>query len=248
QPAAATSLLAVERFAQVADLLVLTKRCLGEQLTSFEVMWNAFYNLTTTPPAPTVPPLHSDSPYYVLVESLGLEADEEQTRIQILLDQAKQLGLYTEATSCHTSDSRKALWRVREDTRQIEAQYGPNFGFDVSLPVHHMEPYIHGIQRALSRAFGAVHLWVFGHLADGNLHIHIWGDTIDLERDRAHVQSIVYNPLKSLGGSISAEHGIGLLKKPYLALSLTTEELVVMRQIRAVLDPAGILNPGKIFD
>jgi FAD/FMN-containing dehydrogenase len=248
QPAAATALLAVERFAQVADLLVLAKRCLGGQLTSFEVMWNTFYNLTTTPPAPTAPPIRSDSSYYVLVESMGLDPDEEQARIQTLLYRAKQLGLFSEATSAYTPTGRKALWRIREDTQQIEAQYGPNFGFDVSLPIHHMESYIQGIQHDLLRAFGAAHLWVFGHLADGNLHIHIWGDLIDPERDHAAVKSIVYNPLQSLRGSISAEHGIGLLKKPYLALSRTPEEIVVMRQIKAVLDPARILNPGKIFD
>lgn len=248
QPAAAAALLAVERFAEVADLLVLAKRCLGGQLTSFEVMWNAFYQLTTTPPAPTAPPIRSDSPFYVLVESMGVDAGEEQARIQTLLDQAKHMRLYTEAASANSPVGRKALWRVREDTQQIEAQYGPNFGFDVSLPILHMESYIHGIERDLSDAFGMAHLWVFGHLADGNLHIHIWSDTIDMERDRATVQSIVYNPLQTLGGSISAEHGIGLLKKPYLALSRTPEELIVMRQIKAVLDPAGILNPGKIFD
>jgi FAD/FMN-containing dehydrogenase len=248
QPAAATALLAVERFVQVADLLVLAKRCLGGQLTSFEVMWNAFYRLTTTPPAPTTPPLRSDSPYYVLVESLGVDAGEEQARIQTLLEQAKQLGLYTQAASAHTPGSRKALWTVRENTQQIEAQYGPNFGFDVSLPIRHMESYVHGIERELWRAFGAAHLWVFGHLADGNLHIHIWGESIDQERDHAAVQSIVYSPLQSLGGSISAEHGIGLRKKPYLALCRTPAELAVMRQIKAVLDPARILNPGKIFD
>jgi FAD/FMN-containing dehydrogenase len=248
QPAAATALLAVDRFVQVTDLLMLAKRCIGGQLTSFEVMWNAFYNLTTTPPSPTAPPIRSDSPYYVLVESMGVDAGEEQARLQTLLDQAKRSKLFTEAASANTPVGRKDLWRVREDTQQIEAQYGPNFGFDVSLPILHMETYINAIERDLSRAFGTALLWVFGHLADGNLHIHIWGDSIDQERDHARVQSIVYNPLQSLGGSISAEHGIGLLKKPYLYLSRTPEELVIMRQIKAVLDPAGILNPGKIFD
>lgn len=248
QPAAATALLAVERFSQVAGLLVLAKRCLGGQLTSFEVMWNAFYTLTTTPPAPNTPPVRSDSPFYVIVESAGVDADEEQARIQTLLDQAKMLGMFTECASAHTPVERKRLWRVREDTQQIEAQFGPNFGFDVSLPIHDMDAYIDGIQNDLEQAFGKTHLWVFGHLADGNLHIHIWGKRIDLDQDRARVQSIVYNPLKALGGSISAEHGIGLLKKPYLTLSRTPEELAVMRQIKAVLDPSGILNPGKIFD
>ncbi len=248
QPAAATAILAVSRFEQVADLLVLSKNCLGSQLTSFEVMWNDFYRLTTTPPATATPPLRSDSPYYVIVESLGQAQGEEQARLQSLLDRAHAESLSTGAVMAQSNSQRRAIWQVREDTQQIEAQYGENFGFDVSLPIHRMEGYIHQIQAELADAFGAVNLWVFGHLADGNLHIHIWGERVDFDKDHARVENIVYQPLKALGGSISAEHGIGLRKKPYLSISRTPEEIAMMRKIKAVLDPHGILNPGKVID
>jgi FAD/FMN-containing dehydrogenase len=92
-----------------------------------------------------------------------------------------------------------------------------------------------------------VKIWIFGHLADGNLHIGLYGSSIR-DEDHTQVERIVYLPLAALGGSVSAEHGIGLRKKPYLGLSRTPEEIAVMRKIKNTLDPAGILNPGKIFD
>lgn len=246
QSAASTVMLAVEQFAHVAELLVLAKQCLSGQLTSFEVLWNDFYRLTTTPPARSTPPLGCDWPYYVLIESLGQDADEEQRRMRRLLEQAN--GLFTEAAVAQSSSQRRALWRVREDTVQFEEQYVTTFGFDVSLPISAMEGYVRQIRAELAEAFGSVKVWIFGHLADGNLHIHVWGETIDQEKDHERVERIVYEPLLALGGSISAEHGIGLRKKPYLLLSRTPEEIAVMRRLKAALDPRGILNPGKIFD
>jgi FAD/FMN-containing dehydrogenase len=248
QPAAGTALLALERFEQVANLLVLAKNSLGGQLSSFEVLWNDFYRLTTTPPAPAAPPLRSDAPYYVLVESLGQEPAEEHKRMEDFLVKAKAMDLYTEAVMAHSPAQRAALWKVREDTQQIEAQVGENFGFDVSLPINCMANYVEHFRRELDAAFGPLKVWIFGHLADGNLHIHVWGEQLDLQNDADRVERIIYTPLQALGGSISAEHGIGLRKKPYLLLSRTPEEIATMRQLKATLDPRGILNPGKVFD
>ena len=247
QTAAATAFLAVDRFEQVADLLVLAKEMLSGQLTSFEVLWNEFYRLTTTPPAPSTPPLNPDSVHYVLIESLGLDQNEEQARMNRLLDRAYGRGLFTASSLAQSILQRAGLWRVREDTKQMEQQYELTFHFDVSLPIVTMQGYIEQVRAEMAAAFGEVKLWIFGHIADGNLHIGVWGAAIR-EQDHARVETIVYQPLVALGGSISAEHGIGLRKKPYLGLSRSPEEIAVMRQIKAVLDPRGILNTGKIFD
>ncbi len=248
QGAAATAILAVERFDQVSKLLGLAKRCLGGHLTSFEVMWNAFYRLTTTPPAPSAPPLGSDFAYYVIVESLGQDLDEEQAGMQTLLNQAKAAGLSRETAVARSAAQRAEIWRVREDTPQFEAQYPESIGFDVSLPILSMESYISQVRSSLAQAFGDVSVWIFGHLADSNLHIHLWGTGILTDQDLEHVERIVYEPLVPYGGSISAEHGIGLRKKPYLGLSRTPEEIAIMRRLKSALDPRGILNPGNIFD
>lgn len=244
---AATALLAVEHFEQIEGLLALAQSRLSGQLTSFEVMWNEFYRLTTTPPSVSRPPLRSDLPYYILLESLGADPAQEQARLESMLNQAQEENLLSGLVIAGSSSQRSALWRIRDDSDQIEAQYQPTFSFDVSLPITDMEWYIGQVRSELETAFGQVKLWVFGHLADGNLHLGVWGSAI-CEPDHERVERIIYQPLLKVGGSVSAEHGIGLKKKPYLSFSRTGEEIAVMRRLKATLDPHGILNPGKIFD
>jgi len=243
----ATALVSMHSFSQVSGLLALAQAEMGEQLASFEVMWNDFYRLTTTPPAQSNPPISQEFPFYVLLETLEAGRGGEQQVFASFLDNAYDNGLFSEAVVAKTGAQRSALWRIREDSELIEANYHPSFSFDVSLPVSAMERYVEGVQAALFDPFGKVKCWVYGHVADGNLHLNIWGEAI-LESDHSAVEQIVYRPLSAVGGSVSAEHGIGLDKKPYLHLSRTPEEIVIMRRIKAALDPYGILNPGKIFD
>jgi FAD/FMN-containing dehydrogenase len=98
----------------------------------------------------------------------------------------------------------------------------------------------------LSERFPQVHPYVFGHIADGNLHIA--ASSPDIEHISEAVKCCVYEPLRAIGGSISAEHGIGLERKHFLEISRSTAEIAAMRAIKAALDPKRILNPGKIFD
>lgn len=117
--------------------------------------------------------------------------------------------------------------------------------FDVALPIDAMETYVAKVQAALRAQWPTHHCWVFGHLGDGNLHLVIRTD--EGETARAAVERVVYEPLEQIGGSVSAEHGIGLEKKPYLHLSRSPEEIMLMRTLKHSLDPNHILNPGKIF-
>ena len=96
-------------------------------------------------------------------------------------------------------------------------------------------------------AIGDHKLWIFGHLGDGNLHVIVQVQLKDYLALRPKIEAVVYGPLGKLGGSISAEHGIGLEKKPYLSVCRNDSEIAVMRRLKTALDPAGILNPGKIF-
>lgn len=242
------ALLAMNEFAQVTALLPLLQRDLGGALASFEVMWNDYYRLTTTPPAPGKPPLAQEYAYYVLVEALGGSEHYDRQRFEAALDHAAHEGLFDDAVIAHTAQQRADLWRIREDSEQIERQHHLTFGYDVSLPIGEMEEYVEDVRSGVELHFGEqARCWVYGHLGDGNLHINVWAPQLQPE-DADRMAQIVYRPLAALGGSISAEHGIGLDKKAYLSLCRTPQEIATMRLLKRALDPHNILNPGKIFD
>jgi FAD/FMN-containing dehydrogenase len=248
QPYAATALLAADTFEQVVELRRLLQTDLGGALASYEVMWPHYYRLTTTPPAPSKPPLAQDYAYYVLAEALGASYERLQDGFTRAIDHGYHAGLISNAVVAGSKEQRARLWRVREDSEQIERQHHLTFGYDVSLPLAEMEEYAEDVLAGVEYHFGtAARCWIYGHLADGNLHVNVWAPELT-PADRETVAGIVYRPLRFCGGSISAEHGIGLEKKAYLSWSRTPEELALMRQLKFALDPQCILNRGRVFD
>lgn len=174
-----------------------------------------------TPPALSRPAVPHGHPYYVLVESMGADATRDAARFGA------------------------ALWAIRDDVMQV-ARDGRPFIFDVSLPIFAMENYLGEVRAALAARWAEHRCWVFGHLGDGNLHLVIRAGAPDAET-RSEVERLVYGPLAGIGGPVSAEHGVGLEKKPYLGISRNAGEIELMRTIKRGLDPRNILNPGKIF-
>ena len=242
-----TALVAMQRFDQVVAMLHLLQSDLGGLLASYEVMWNDYYRLTTTPPAPSAPPLPQTYAFYVLLELLGGEPERDRDRFEQALDHAQRDDLFVDAVVALTEQQRAALWRVREDSEQIERQHHLTFGYDVSLPVGAMAEYVETVRAEIAGHFGpAARCWVYGHVGDGNLHINLWAPGLR-ESDREAAATIVYRPLAACGGSISAEHGIGLEKRAYLSWCRSEAEIATMQRLKAALDPRGILNPGKVF-
>jgi FAD/FMN-containing dehydrogenase len=135
------------------------------------------------------------------------------------------------------------MWAPREDVFQMD-RYGTNHSYDVSLAISDMPRYLEAFRGALRAQFPDARSFVFGHVADGNLHISVCAGDVEVEK----IERCVYEPLRSITGSISAEHGIGLERKPYLEISRTRAEIATMRALKAALDPRGILNPGKVID
>jgi FAD/FMN-containing dehydrogenase len=123
-------------------------------------------------------------------------------------------------------------------------RFEPFFNFDVSLATEDMEGYVGTVRQALCERWPDHRCFVFGHVGDGNLHIAVFTGK---EADRGAVERCIYEPLQPIGGAVSAEHGIGLEKRPHLARSRGAAEIELMRTLKAALDPGGILNPGKIF-
>ena len=124
---AVTALAGMHRFEQVTRLLALAQRELGGALSSYEVMWPAYYRLTTTPPAPSVAPLPDTYAFYTLIEILGADPERDAAHFNRMLETAFEQGLFADAVFAHSSEQRRALWRIREDSEQIEAQHHPTF-------------------------------------------------------------------------------------------------------------------------
>ncbi len=240
-----SALVAAASLEAVVGLLKHVDAGLGGTLSAFEVMWQDFYRLVTRPATGRTPPMPDDHPYYVLIEALGGEPERDQAQFEAVLMEALGNGLVSDAVIAGSGRERDALWALRDDVEQTNSR-GPSITFDVSLRIADMEPYLERVRGDLDRAFPENHTWVFGHLGDGNLHIVVAVGNATPET-RRRVEEAVYGPLQAIGGSVSAEHGIGLEKKPWLHLSRSQAELDTLRLLKATLDPKGILNPGKVL-
>ena len=240
------AIVAVPDFDCLPKLLKHMDQSLSGSLSAFEVMWQSFYRLVTSAPAKGKPPVSQDHPYYVLVESLGANAGPDSERFVAALGSALEANLISDAAVAKSENDRRAFWALRDDVAQVVVG-GMPVVFDISLPINAMEQYVATLSQDLQSTIGEHRLWIFGHLGDGNLHVIVQVQLKDYLALRPKIEAVVYGPLGKLGGSISAEHGIGLEKKPYLSVCRSDTEMAVMRRLKTALDPAGILNPGKIF-
>lgn len=237
------ALVAVDRFSDLVAFLKFADRELGGAMSAFEVMWQDFYRLVSSAAASA--PLPVGHAYYVLLESQGADRDGDHARFGQLLERALEQGLIANAALASSERERKAIWGLRDDVLQT-SQHGQPFMFDVSLPLADMEAYVARVRADLRHRWPDGHVWVFGHLGDGNLHFAVRpsesGPGI-----QAEANAIIYAPLQAIGGSISAEHGIGQEKREYLHISRSGPEIALMKQLKQTLDPRGILNPGKVI-
>jgi FAD/FMN-containing dehydrogenase len=239
-----TLLAALPSFDAMVELLGRLDAGLGGQLAAFEALWGNYYDYNTAPPAQNAAPLPRGAPFYVIAESLGGDPEADRARLEVVLGEALEAGIVGDVTIANSENERRAIWAIREDVWQVK-NIGPLLTFDVSLPIENMKAYASEVCNAVEGFAGSNRIFVFGHMADGNLHIVVAAG--DDPATRARVEDIVYRPLAAIGGSVSAEHGIGLEKRAYLPLSRTAAEISTMRLLKQALDPRGILNPGKVF-
>jgi FAD/FMN-containing dehydrogenase len=235
----------VNEFTQVTAFLNYIDRALGGTLSAFEVLWSDYYKLVTTPPAEGSPPLPHDYNYYILLEAMGGDSTNDANRFVEVLSQSLEDGVIADAVVAQSQAERNAMWEIRDDVGQV-AQNWPIFTFDVSVSLNQMESYVLEMQSELDKQWADNTCMVFGHLGDGNLHVIVGVGDDSAETKKAVVET-VYKGLTTRGGSVSAEHGIGLQKKDYLSWSRSDDEIALMKVIKQALDPKGIMNPGKIF-
>ena len=239
-----TAFCALPGFDEVLAFLSHLDEALGGQLSAFEVIWDNAYQVLSGRPGDH-PPLDAGHPFYVLLETLGGSPQRDEELLADALADALGQKLLEEAVLAKSQAEADAMWSIRDNVERF-LELNPMFLFDVSLRRSDMESYLATLDDRLGAGWTEHDLYVFGHLGDGNLHLGIRAGPAD-GSDRKAVESCVYEPLSAVGGSISAEHGIGLEKKDWLSVSRSPEEIALMRILKQALDPRNILNPNKVI-
>lgn len=242
--ARATALVAVPGFDAALALLGRLQARFPASVAAFELMWRDFVQASLDWQQ-LREPFDTAHPLLVLTELDGASEAALQTELQALLAEALAAGQVLDAALAQSQAQAAAFWKLREATAELPAHMHPPINFDVSLPMARIGDFAQTARAALTARWpGAVSVF-FGHIGDSNLHLSVDGASVG--GDEAAVERLVYALVADFAGSVSAEHGIGLHKKPYLCASRTPAELAAMRAIKAALDPLGLMNPGKLF-
>jgi FAD/FMN-containing dehydrogenase len=239
-----TALVATDDFSKVADLLSVLKSQLGPGLCAFEVMWGSYVRHQVEHGGHTSP-IDPAQAYYVVVETQGSDAARDDAAFTEALERAFDAGLVGDAVVARSERERSAIWRLREDFSSVLRAHTV-YGYDVSLPIRHMDTYVRRVDAGLQRRWPGSRCMALGHIADGNVHFFVLPDREGTTQEESDEE--VYGPLAAVGGAVSAEHGIGTEKKAWLARTRSAEEMNLMRALKRTLDPRAILNPGCVFD
>ena len=244
-PARNSALVATDSIEHLITLLTFIERELGGRMSAFEAMWNSYYRIACRGPQLGEPPLADTHAFYVLIESAGADMSADAERFLAALEQAMEQGLVSDAVLAQSEKEREAFWKIRDNIESMAALW-PLVIFDISLPVAEMGDYLARCAARIEQLLGELRWVTFGHLGDGNLHLAVATGTDAAARKRG-VEEIVYGELAGIGGSISAEHGIGLDKRDFLGISRNPVEIGLMRTLKHALDPDDLLNPGVLL-
>ncbi|MTH64174.1 FAD-binding oxidoreductase [Paracoccus shanxieyensis] len=240
------ALCGMDSYGDVVALLGQARRGLGPMLSAFEVMWADYWHEATV----TVgvrSPLGGAHPFYVLIEAQGLSEDIDGPRFQSWIESQFEAGLIADAAISQSMADVGAFWATRDACSEFGSRLGPHVAFDVGLPVAVMDDFAQACKARLADRVPDAFSVYYGHIGDGNLHLIALSKGAQVQ-PMTQISAAVYETVRDFGGTVSAEHGIGLLKKPYLGYTRTPQELALMRRLKAAIDPQGILNPGKVFD
>lgn len=226
---------------------------LGEAVESFELVPEDALTLVLRHIPGTRPPLEGPQPWHVLIEAVApAGAPQARESLGAALGDALDAGIAADAVVASSEAQAEALWRLRETISEAERQEGPALKHDISVPVSLMPRFMEDARKAVESRYPGTRIIAFGHLGDGNVHFNVQAPT---EADQPtwlvergpEVSAFVYDLVTAAGGSISAEHGIGQMKLADHLRTVSPALLAAQRAIKAALDPAGIMNPGKLF-
>jgi len=232
--------LALPSLAAAQALLARLRSELAGLLSSFEVIFPAVY-AGTVAHCRIAPPVAVGAGLYALVEIHGQAPDQDNARFETALAAALDEGLASDVVLSSSQREFAALWALRDGVSDYIFSLDNLCGFDIAVPLARMQDFIAGAASAVRFADPEASVFVFGHLGDGNLHY------IVRSRQAHAMAEAVYGQIAAIGGSISAEHGIGTEKIKWLGFSRSEAEITTMRRLKATFDPKHILNPGRVF-
>ena len=209
-------------------------------LSSFEVLWEDYLaEIYTIAGKPKL--FEKDYRFAILLE---VEAARDSGDVEASLMAATEQGIIQDALIAQNETQRAHFWSYRDAIAELLSDMAPTVNFDIGIPISQMKAFIQDTTLALREKFPTVRLVTFGHIGDGNLHLCC---TTGDEQDQVPIEDLVFAKATALGGTITAEHGIGILKKPWLKDCRTAEEIALMKRLKVMLDPAQILNKGRII-
>jgi len=248
----ATAFAALPDLRQAQRLFEDARAVAGTNLTAFEFMSGWCLDIVTTHMPGTRRPLESDAPWYVLLEiSSGSAGGTAEAMMEQLLSTALESGGVADAVVAASLDQARQLWKLREDISEAQKFEGGSIKHDISVPVAAIPDFVRRAGEVVEACCPGVRPVVFGHFGDGNVHYNV-AQPVGMDKDGylvlwEEMNDAVHALVTEMGGSISAEHGIGRMKRDALARYRSAVELDMMRSVKTALDPRGILNPGKVI-
>ena len=251
-----TAMVALDSPEQALQLLGLAQAMLDARLTAFEMISEVCIRMVLQHYPDCKRPLAQPSPQYVLLECSDPVSEESaQTQTQALLEAAFEQGLISDAVLATSLRQSADLWALRENISEAQAAEGKNIKHDIAVPISSIAGFIRSTNAALESRFPGIRMVVFGHLGDGNLHYNVSppADQTGPEHEEAflalqpEINLITHDAVHAHRGSISAEHGLGQLRRDESTRYKSGLEMAMMQAIKRALDPKGLMNPGKLI-
>jgi FAD/FMN-containing dehydrogenase len=247
-----TAFIAVRDPTAAIELLSRMRAGTGDAVTAFELIDRNIIDLVFANVPGNHDPLAARHDWYVLTESFGAEGNSGlRDAVERVLEKALEDGLVIDAALAESRAQRQAFWRIREDMAEAQKHEGVPIRHDIAVTVSRVPEFLDRAIPACRDALPGARIIAFGHAGDGNIHFNLLqpkgGDSKAFQSEMARVNRIVHDIVADMGGSISAEHGIGRLRRDELAHYKSPLALEMMRALKRTLDPKNLLNPGKVI-
>ena len=239
-----TALCALKDYDSVTQLLATLKHELGAGLTGFELMWDNYFNKVLEVESDLQNPFVEPHPFYLLVEYKDNDALSGGERFESVLFAQLEAGLLTDSLIAQSHQDAEKFWQIRDGIGELFKVLGPVSNQDVSLPIADIGVFAADLEQRLKQKYSNIGVLLFGHIGDNNLHVCAYTGR---EEDKIAINRDIMLMIGEYSGAITAEHGVGVIKRDFLDQSRTDSEIALMKTIKLAMDPKGILNPNRVI-